>query len=237
MNSDIMLLAITAATVGFLHTLLGPDHYIPFVAMSRARSWSMSKTMTVTALCGVAHVLSSMVLGLVGIAFGFAVSHLQLFETVRGSMAGWALTAFGFVYLLWGLRRAWKNRPHTHPHMHENGLLHVHQHTHHKAHVHVHESDGRDHLTPWVLFTIFVFGPCEPLIPILMYPAAQSSWTGVTLITVIFGMTTIATMLVVVGASCAGLARFHLGYMERFSHALAGLAITVCGFGVLFLGL
>jgi len=25
----------------------------------------------------------------------------------------------------------------------------------------------------WALFLIFVFGPCEPLIPLIMYPAAK----------------------------------------------------------------
>ncbi|HOD34406.1 MAG TPA: hypothetical protein PLR20_01590 [Syntrophales bacterium] len=29
--------------------------------------------------------------------------------------------------------------------------------------------------TPWVLFTIFVLGPSEPLIPVLMFPAARNA--------------------------------------------------------------
>jgi hypothetical protein len=84
---------------------------------------------------------------------------------------------------------------------------------------------------------VFIFGPCEPLIPILMYPAARSSWTGMLLITAIFAFTTIATMLCVVAASSIGLNRLPFGRMERYSHALAGFAITACGLGVLFLGL
>ncbi len=35
---------ITAAvTIGFFHTLFGPDHYVPFIVMSKARKWSFSK--------------------------------------------------------------------------------------------------------------------------------------------------------------------------------------------------
>jgi sulfite exporter TauE/SafE len=237
MNADMTLLAVTAASIGFFHTLLGPDHYIPFVAMSRARRWSLPKTMIVTTLCGLAHVLSSVVLGLIGIALGLAVSRLEAFESFRGDLAAWALTAFGFAYLVWGVHRAIRNRPHTHPHVHADGTLHVHEHGHHSEHAHVHESHGRDSITPWVLFTVFVFGPCEPLIPILMYPAAHSSGMGMLFITAIFALTTIATMLTVVVISCAGLSRLSFGRMERYSHALAGFAITACGFGVLFLGL
>ena len=237
MNHDLTLLAATAASLGFLHTLLGPDHYLPFVAMSRARRWSLAKTMIVTTLCGIAHVCSSLVLGMVGIAFGIAVFHLEAFESFRGSLAGWALTAFGFVYFLWGVRRAIRNRPHAHRHVHEDGIAHVHPHSHLHAHAHVHESPGKDRFTPWVLFTIFVFGPCEPLIPILMYPAAQSSWPGMLLITAVFGVATIGTMLAVVAVACMGLGRVSLGRAERFGHALAGLAILACGAGIVFLDL
>ena len=31
MNDSIALLSVTAISIGFLHTLLGPDHYLPFI--------------------------------------------------------------------------------------------------------------------------------------------------------------------------------------------------------------
>jgi hypothetical protein len=40
MTIDLGLLILTAASIGFVHTLLGPDHYLPFVAMSAARRWA-----------------------------------------------------------------------------------------------------------------------------------------------------------------------------------------------------
>ena len=77
MNTEIMILCGTAATLGLVHTLLGPDHYLPFVVMSRARKWSAVRTAWITFACGLGHVLSSVVLGLVGIAFGIAVMKLE----------------------------------------------------------------------------------------------------------------------------------------------------------------
>lgn len=62
-----------------------------------------------------------------------------------------------------------------HRHLHETGAAHTHEHSH--AH-----TEGRRNLTPRILFTIFVFGPCEPLTPILMYPAAKSSVVGMVLV-------------------------------------------------------
>ena len=80
-----------------------------------------------------------------------------------------------------------------------------------------------------VLFTIFVFGPCEPLIPVLMYPAAEGSWWGVGVVAGVFGLATLATMLVTVALGHLGLSRLPLGGLERYSHALAGLALVACG--------
>ena len=164
MSSELTLLLGTAAAVGFLHTLLGPDHYLPFVAMSRALRWSRTKTVLVTLACGAGHVLSSVLLGTVGIALGLAVTRLESWESHRGEFAAWLLIAFGLVYFLWGLRQAYRNRPHTHVHAHEDGLVHVHPHRHSDVHAHVHDAEGDGssmaRVTPWVLFTIFIFGPC-----------------------------------------------------------------------------
>ena len=37
-TGSIMTLVVTAASLGFIHTIFGPDHYVPFVMMSRAMS-------------------------------------------------------------------------------------------------------------------------------------------------------------------------------------------------------
>ncbi|MCK5572554.1 MAG: hypothetical protein KAJ12_07325, partial [Bacteroidetes bacterium] len=178
MSSEITILLAASATIGLIHTVLGPDHYVPFVMMARAGQWSMRKTMLVTALCGLGHVLGSVILGAIGIGLGVAISQLEAVEAIRGGFAAWALIAFGLVYTIWGLRWAYRKRPHQHLHVHEDGTYHVHQHVHAREHVHAHEHEGSARLTPWVLFTIFILGPCEPLIPVLMYPAAQNSLPG-----------------------------------------------------------
>jgi hypothetical protein len=87
-------------------------------------------------------------------------------------------------------------------------------------------------MTPWVLFTIFVFGPCEPLIPMLMYPAALGSGWSVAIVSLLFGLATIATMLAMVLVMCLGTSFFPLGRLERYGHALAGLVIVSCGLAI-----
>ena len=246
---EIWVLAGTAASLGFIHTVIGPDHYLPFIVISRARNWTLRKTLFVSFLAGLGHILSSVVLGFVGIALGIAVARLEGVESARGEIAAWLLIGFGLAYFIWGMRRAWKGKPHTHVHLHDHDGVHEHPHSpEHGAHEHVHSHEKAEHahlhgegkkanITPWVLFTVFVFGPCEPLIPLIMYPAARHSTAGVALVAAAFGLVTISTMLVIITAASLGARFVRLGKLERYSHALAGLMIFVSGLAVQFLGL
>ncbi|MDZ8118610.1 sulfite exporter TauE/SafE family protein [Pontiella agarivorans] len=236
MTEAIPILAGTAALIGLGHTLAGPDHYLPFIVMGKARKWSMPKTMWITFLCGLGHVLGSILLGLIGAALGIALSKLEWFEAWRGNLAAQLLMIFGFTYCVWGIHRAIKNRPHSHAHVHENGTLHTHKHTHSMEHAHPHEQKVRP-ITPWILFTIFVLGPCEPLIPLIMYPAAEHSWWGMLLVASIFAVATISTMMGVVLAASWGIRLVPIGTFERYTHALAGAAICLSGMAIQFLGL
>ena len=238
MLHEITVLALTAASLGFVHTILGPDHYIPFIAMARAGKWSTIKTTLITIACGAGHVLSTVLLGAVGIVMGIAVGELEFIESARGEIAVWLLMGFGFMYLLWGLKKAYRNKPHTHYHSHSDGEVHVHKHVHHSDHTHVHEKENNGKsLTPWILFTIFIFGPCEVLIPMLMYPAATESTIGMVVIVTVFGITTISTMLAIVLITLYGIKFVRLGKLERYTQALAGAMILLSGATIAVLGL
>jgi sulfite exporter TauE/SafE len=235
MTTELSALIITAAAIGFFHTIFGPDHYLPFIMMSWSRKWSSAKTMLITLLCGLGHIGSSVVLGLIGVALGLAVKKLEVVESVRGNVAAWLLIAFGLAYSVWGLRRAYRDRSHAHGHSHTSQTAHAHVHSHYGEHAHIHNKKAS--ITPWALFIIFVFGPCEPLIPVLMYPAAKDSLFGLAAVAVVFGIVTIGTMLAIVLLSVAGVDFIPFGRLERFSHAIAGATICLCGLAIQFLGL
>jgi len=237
MTDEIVILMVSAASIGFFHTLFGPDHYLPFIVMAKSGRWSIQKTTVITILCGLGHVLGSVVLGLLGVAMGIALSRLELIEAVRGELAAWILIAFGLVYFVWGVRQAIRNKPHVHLHAHSDGILHKHEHVHAQEHLHVHTRQSTKNLTPWVLFTIFVLGPCEPLIPLLMYPAAKENTMGLILVTSIFGIVTITTMLTVVLIASFGVNLVSTGKLERYVHAIAGATISLSGLAIQFLGL
>jgi ABC-type nickel/cobalt efflux system permease component RcnA len=236
MEGSTLLLEGTAVTIGFIHTLIGPDHYVPFIVMGEARQWTIRKTMFITFICGLGHVLSSVVLGFIGIAAGISLSRLEFFESFRGNIAAWLLIAFGLVYMLISLRSLYRKKKHVHTHHHTDGIDHEHEHSHFSGHSHIHVEDKKN-VTPWVLFLIFILGPCEPLIPLVMYPAAENNMSGVIVVSLLFSAVTIATMMSIVLAFRLGLSRINLRPLERYVNVIAGAVIMISGLAIQFLGL
>jgi sulfite exporter TauE/SafE len=232
MHSELLLLLFTAVTISCIHTFSGPDHYLPFVALSRSRGWSRPRTLMWTVICGVGHVGSSVLLGLIGITIGFSLSKLSWFEGIRGGFAAWALLMFGLGYTLWGLYQAKLNRPHKHFDINEDGSMYVFEHRHGET---VAPKD-RYPVTPWVMFFIFAMGPSEPMIPLLSYPAARHSWLGITAMIIVYVIATVLTMVLMVVLGLYGIAFFKAGKIERYVHAIGGMVILVCGCGMVFLG-
>ena len=306
------ILLITSVTLAFIHTILSVDHYVPFIVLSRTNKWSVQKTASYVFVCGLGHVLSSVILGIFGILLSTGVSLPINIENIRGIIATYFLIAFGIAYTIFGVIKAVKNKPHTHKtadkfinasvgevyehkheheqahthdnerelahfHTNEHGLehehsnehelehvnsnKHEHEHKHEYEHKHKHEHEHECIIAEsdiainesragrrkkyfkidnafWGLFVLMVLCPCEPLIPILMYPAAAYSALMLIVIVLSFAVCTIATMLMITFLGLKGIQFLKLEkieMLERYSHLLAGITILVCGAAVLAL--
>ena len=218
------LLLGTAASLAIVHTLLGIDHSIPFVALGRARNWTLGRTLLVTALCGAGHVASSVVIGAVGVGLGIATDALLWLESARGELAAALLIGFGLAYAAWavwrGLRGPDGARLRGGP-----------------AGARFEGPGGADRVTPWALFIVFVLGPCEPLIPLMVVPGMARDWFAVGAVVGVFGLLTVAAMLLAVVAAWRGVALLGAGRIGRHADVAAGLVVAASGAAVLFLGL
>jgi len=233
--NEMSVLVMSAATVGMVHTLLGPDHYLPFIVLSKARNWSRPKTMWITFIAGLGHVSGSVILGVIGIAMGLSLSKLEAFEANRGSLVGWMLIAFGLLYTAYGIYKYIKKGAHVHlpSFLRPKSLRGKHMHLDMQE---LEEEDTAGKLTPWILFLIFVFGPCEVLIPMLIFPAANHSGMGVFMVALVFGIATIGTMMALVYLGYKGFSLLSLKGREYQFHLLAGMVILMAGAGMQFMG-
>ena len=207
------VLLTSAASLAVVHTMLGVDHSLPFVALGRARQWSLPFTLGVTAVCGVGHVVSSVLIGYVGIALGIATESMLWLESARGDLAATVLIGFGLSYVGWAV---WKR-------LHQSDKSHGHR------------AVGRG-LTPWILFVVFVLGPCEPLIPLMVVPGMQGDWAMVSMVVIVFGILTIAVMMASVAAAYCGAGLVSRHGVGRYADVVAGLVVAASGAAVLWLG-
>lgn len=200
---NLSALLVTAVLTGVLHTVAGPDHYVPFIALGRARNWSVAKTSAITLIAGSGHVLSSILIGFIGLGLSIQLDLLTAIESVRGDVAAWFFIAFGIAYMVWGIStmKARRSSPVT---------------------------PKSNTLVGWILFIIFAFGPCEPLIPLFIYPAATIGIPAALLVSFVFLAGTLSTMLVMVLASTFGL-KFLPVKLHGYAHPVAGSIILVCG--------
>ena len=209
MTETFSTLVVATVVVAVVHSL-APDHWLPFVMIGKAQTWSRVRLSWVTILAGIAHVGSSILIGGIGILLGIAAISLQGIEATRTTLGILLLIGFGLVYALWGLK-------------------------HSKKHHHHHSFDlsGKKAVTLWTLFAVFVLGPCEPLIP-LMFLATSRGLFGIVVISTIFACTTI---LMMVGQTLLGFSGMELirhEFAEKYSHAMAGVAVVMTGVFLLF---
>ena len=228
LQTTTLLLGATAS-LAVVHTLLGVDHSLPFVALGRARGWTLQRTLLVTAVCGVGHVASSVAIGALGVALGIATDALLWIESARGELAAALLIGFGLAYAAWAVWRRLRGRDGAHLHTAgaagglEGGAAAA--------------TAGAARITPWALFIVFVLGPCEPLIPLMVVPGIAGDWLTVAAVVGVFGLLTVAVMLLAVAAAYSGVGLLAGTRISRHADVAAGLVVAASGAAVLWLGL
>ena len=229
MISDTLIITSSAASLGFFHTILGPDHYLPFVAMARTNGWNGYKTAGYVVLCGVSHVLGTILIGLLALLLGFALFKIETFQSLRGDFAGWFLLLFGAVYFSWGINWGLNKIRETKSESSSENKINAPQ-----------KDMGNSNFirsTPFLLFLFFIFGPCEPLLPLLALGSENTHYFSSFLVIMAFCLATVFTMLLCVMVFYYGLSRFSIFLkLEHYMHATTGLVLFICGFSIQFLG-
>jgi ABC-type nickel/cobalt efflux system permease component RcnA len=217
-------LMLTAATVGALHSL-GPDHWLPFAALARAKNWTPLRTARLAVVCGAGHVTVSALLGVLAVLIGREA--VEAFGTSLHDSAPLLLIAFGFAYMtlaLWRMSR----RKILHHVDHLEGVPHDHGHGHH----HQHERG----LTEWGLFVLFCCDPCIALIPMIV-AASTGGWGAIGAVVIVYEIATIAAIVVLVQLAHAGARKVRFPWLDRYGEAVAGALIILLGTFVTLVGI
>jgi ABC-type nickel/cobalt efflux system permease component RcnA len=219
--------AVTGFTVAFFHAAI-PTHWLPFVLVSRARSWGRAKTLLVTACAGLGHVALTSLLGLAIAWFGFQIEeNVEWFSRLAGGLL-FAIAGFYF----W---RQWTG----------TGICHHHPPgSHHHADEHCGEEREQSHWqeelkdSPLVtkdagewpaisgLFIMLTLSPCEGFLPVYL-SGVQFGWKGFVVLSLILAVATLAGMMLFTWFALIGFDRFRLKTFERYEAGLLGTLFAI----------
>ena len=218
-----LALVLTTVITAMVHTLI-PDHWLPFVLVSRAEGWSVRRTIALTTVSGLLHVTLSIALGLVvplvGLGAGAALPVLG--ERLQAASAS-LLIVFGVVYMSWFLMKG--------GHVHSFGV-----HPHHNPQDPQEPPRGAvallKGLSGYTLTFIVGFNPCILVIPCI-YGAAQMSTATLVAVAAAFAVSTVGSMVAVTLLGLRSTEHLTSPFLTRYGEALSGGLIALTGLVIL----
>lgn len=218
MNHNAQLLLVGAvAVVGVLHTIV-PDHWVPITLIARQRGWTKAETISAAIKAGTGHVLSTLTITLVVWFAGVAVAtHFGHMVDLASSVA---LIGFG----LWIAIGAWLEMRHGgHGHSHDHSHSYDQGYEEHHHHDHPVKTKNRT-----ALILILGSSPMVEGIPVF-FAAGKYGAVLIVIMSVVFGISTIATYVVLCTLSTAGLQNVQFGTFEKYGEVFSGAFIAVVG--------
>lgn len=221
-ESVFISIVITGFTVAFAHAAL-PTHWLPFVLAGRGQGWQRPKTLWVTALASLGHVLFTTVLGVLVVFLGISV------ESWLGGafplIVGGILISFGLFYLL---RQRLSGAGHHHwrlpfmkQHSHSGGCGE--------------EGFVRDRSDATVIFgllSLLTFSPCEGFLPVYL-SGIKYGWTGFVVLSVVLAVATMAGMVFFTWLMLSGLEKIRLDTLEKYESGILGVLLMALGLVVI----
>ncbi len=214
----------TAAAAAAGHALI-PDHWLPYVLMARARGMSRGRAAVMAAAGAVAHLFSTVLVGLL-----FALAG----DMVATSISAGLDRAVGLVVIGLGLyfvSRGWpvwprEAGPHDQePHGEEGSGRAEAEHRH--AHPHPRRA-GSD----YTLGAILGIRPCAEAIPIFLAASTKGVFSSLAAVAA-WSTVTVISMVGIVWLSARGLETLRFAWLGRHGQLISGAIIVAVGVATL----
>jgi hypothetical protein len=187
-----------------IHALI-PSHWLPIVAVSRAQKWSRPETLVVTAVTGLAHTSSTILLGM---GVGLLGHRLSDNPALTAIVPPTVLVLLGLVYL----SLDWLAGHGEHRHV-DDGLLK--------------SKTSKASLVATLCFAMF-FSPCLE-IEAYYLKAGFLGWPAVLSVSLVYLVITVLGMLLFVELGLRGATKIRAHYLEHHERQVTGLVLIALG--------
>ena len=185
-----------------VHALI-PNHWLPLIAISRSEKWSIGETVNATLISGLAHTLSTVIIGVV---IGFAGIRLsQNYAFFTRIAAPVILFLMGATYLIIGFK-------------------------HHHHHFDIHNDKAKNSRSKVAIIlslsVAMFFSPCFE-IEAYFFQASLYGWAGVLLVSSIYVVATPAVMSVFVALGLKGIQHYNFHFLEHNEKQVVGIILIL----------
>lgn len=202
-----MIALITGSLLlSILHALI-PNHWLPVLAISRKENWTLSQTTSVTLLAGLAHALSTVLIGVaIGLAGVTLADHVDSFAGIIAPS------------ILIGL-----------------GLFYVYQHHRHKHfHLHAHPEVLSKRKAVITIAIAMFFSPCFEIEAYFLI-AGTYGWPMIVLLSVLYTVVTVSGMVIWVRLTYKGLVKLNWHTLEHNAGIITGVTLILTGLVAFFI--
>jgi hypothetical protein len=191
-----------------------PNHWLPLVAISRSENWHRGETLGATAIAGVAHTLSTIIIGIIVGLLGYKLA--ENFELVTAIIAPSILVVLGLIYLILGLTGG-----------------------HHHHHSHDLEKEAKKARTKTAIIATLAlamfFSPCIE-IEAYYFNVGSHGWMGIVSLSLIYLVVTVTGMVLLVDIARQGAAKINAHWLEHHERTITGVVLILTGVAAYLLG-
>ncbi|MES2620421.1 MAG: hypothetical protein V4615_06175 [Bacteroidota bacterium] len=194
---------ISSILLSIVHALI-PNHWLPIVAISRVEKWSRATTLWATAISGIAHIASTIAIGIFVGFVGLSLS--STYQWISTVVAPAILIALGLFYIV-------KHFVFRHPHHDHFGKL------------------PKNRTVAAVIISLSIgmfFSPCIEL-ESYYFTAGVHGWWGILAVSLVYLVITVSAMVILVAVALNGINRFNFQWLEKNEKAVIGIALVLVG--------
>ncbi|WP_374163796.1 hypothetical protein [Arcticibacter sp. MXS-1] len=188
-----------------LHAVI-PSHWLPIIAIGRKENWSIGDISEVTFYSGLAHVVSTVLLGTVFAALGLQLSvHMDSFSHIFAPV----------ILIILGLIFIYRNHRHKHFHLHQPN------------------KKSKREIVIALVVSMFL-SPCLEIEAYFLM-AGSKGWSIVALLSILYSAITIIGMVIWVRFTYRGFLKLNWHAYEHNAGIITGLTLIITGIVTFFI--
>lgn len=191
--------------ISVLHALI-PSHWLPVVAIGKKQQWSLAETLQVTFISGLAHALSTIVIGIIIGFIGIELSiHMERFTNLIAPT----------VLILLGIFFIWQHHRHRHFHLETNRI------------------ESKRKVIAALLIAMFL-SPCFEIEAYFLL-AGSLGWFNILLTALLYLIISVSGMVIWVAAVYRSLLKFNWHELEHNAGIITGITLIATGIITFFI--